>query len=288
MAGGPSAFQAERLSLAAELKRIREAAGLTTRDMAGALGASQTKVVHLEMGRRGARPDDVRAWALAAGLAPDDAAALSTRAEKVQTDITDWRQAMRAAGSSGMATIQQEWAAMERLAPIQREYQILVVPGLLQTAEYARRVFAVEEEGEGQNLAAAAAERLERQAALYDPSKRFEFVVHEGALRWRIGPPAVHAAQLDRIRQVATLSGVSLGIIPMDVEATIWRYHPFAMLDGPDGYEGLVEVFVELLGKNVGISDPESVERYRRTFRQLQAIAATGGQAAAIIDRVGQ
>ncbi len=284
MAGGRSAFQVERHRLAVELKRVREAAGLTTRDMAGRMGVSQTKVVHLETGRRGARPDDVAAWAEAAGLPDDQAAALTTRAERAQTDVANWRLAMREAGSAGMADIQREWSALERLAPIFREYQLLIVPGLLQTAEYARRTFAAEAE-EGQDLAAAAAARLERQAALYDASKRFEFLVCEAALRWRIGPPAVQAAQLDRIRQVMTLPSVYMGVIPVDVEAAIWRYHPFAMLDGPDDYEGPAGVWVETLDQNVAVADAEVVDRYRQAFRRLQAVAATGDQAVEILDR---
>jgi transcriptional regulator with XRE-family HTH domain len=287
MAGGPSAFQAERKHLAAELKRVREGAGLTTREMAAAMGVSQTKVVHMESGQRGAQPADVAAWARAAGLAPEEAGRLSTRARQLQTDVTNWRQAMKEAGRSGMADIQREWLVLEQLAPVQREYQAVLMPGLLQTAEYARQVFAAEEEG-GQDLVSAVAVRMERQARLYNSSKRFEFVIHEAALRWRVGPVDGHLAQLDRIRQMGTLSNVYLGIIPLDVEAPIWRYHPFVILDGPADYEGPVEVFVELLGQNVVISDPVAVERYRRAFRQLQAVAVTGSEATAIIDAAGE
>ena len=108
------------------------------------------------------------------------------------------------------------------------------------------------------------------------------------ALRWRIGPPEVHAAQLDRIRQVMTLETVHVGLIPVDVEAAIWRYHPFAMLDGPDDYDGPSGVWVETLDQNLGVAGAELVERYRQTFRQLQAVATTGAAAAAILDRIAR
>lgn len=282
----PSAFPVGRQALADELRRLRVMAGLTTREMAKALGVSQAKISQLEGTHRGAPPDDVIKWALTVGLSASEAKALGEEALRVAADVSDWRKTMRALGSSGMAGIQREWAAMEAAAPILREHQALIVPGLLQTAEYARRTFAIEDEDNNQDIAAAASARVERQSALYDTSKRFEFIVSEAALRWRIGPPESQAAQLDRIRQIMTLPSVYLGILPVDIEAPIWRYHPFVMLDTPEGQEGPAEVFVELLGQNARLDRPDVVERYRRVFRQLQQAAVTGADALALLDRL--
>ena len=110
------------------------------------------------------------------------------------------------------------------------------------------------------------------------------FVLHEGALRWRVGPASMHAAQVDRIRQVATLSNVSLGIIPMDVQANVWRDHGLYMADDVEDSDALV--IVELLGRNVSFSDPAIIDTYREAFRRLHAVAATGREATVILDRV--
>ena len=68
------------------------------------------------------------------------------------------------------------------------------------------------------NLPAAIAARLERQQALHDKNRHFEFLMTEAALRWRPGPPELLAAQLDHIAALATLDTINLGVIPMDAE----------------------------------------------------------------------
>jgi transcriptional regulator with XRE-family HTH domain len=282
--GGPSAFQNERGRLAAELKRLRERAGLTQREVASRVGWSQSKVVFLETARRSAKPGDVAAWAQALGLRAEEAEELVQRAERAQAEVVNWRRALRE-GPAGLDGLQREWAALERLARTFREYQPLLVPGLLQTAEYARRAFLAEEP-DRDDIGVAVAARLERQTILYEPSHSFEFLLSEAALRWRVGPQPVHVAQLDRIQQVATLSNVHLGVIPMDVEAAIWRYHPFVMLEDLRDEEGADEddlVLAETLSYNVFVRDEETVERYRQAFRRLQGVALTGEPAARIL-----
>lgn len=285
MADVPSAFHVDRLALAAELRRLRGIAGMTTRAMADALGVGQSTIVNIEMGHRGVKPANVAAWARAAGLDANQAAALADQAQRVATEVADARRAMRSRGPKGMADIQREWAALEEAAPIMRDYTPLIIPGLLQTAEYARRVFAAWPE-EGQDVGAAVAARLDRQTALYDGGRRFQFVVHEAALHGA-GPLLVRAAQIDRIRQTMTLPSVSLGILPMGAETDIWRYHGFVILDS-EADDGPAAVYVELLDQNVSTTDPERVERYRRAFRELQAVAAHGTDAAAILDRLSR
>lgn len=118
----------------------------------------------------------------------------------------------------------------ERLALTFREYEPLAIPGLLQTAEYARHIFRVDVAD--LDVAEAVVARLERQTILYDEQHRFEFVIHEAALRWRVGPAAMQAAQMDRIRQVATLSNVQVGIIPIDLAAPYLALPPLVILEG--------------------------------------------------------
>jgi hypothetical protein len=224
----------------------------------------------------------VAAWAQATGQTDDQVAQLVERADRAQAEVVNWRRALPEPG--GLADIQREIQAIEQQARTFREFQPLLVPGLIQTAEYARRAFLAEEP-DGPDIGGAVQARLERQAALYDASRRFEFLMSEAALRWRMGPTAVQGAQLDRIRQVMTLSNVYVGVVPLDVEAPIWRYHGFAMFDDLID-DGDALVVVETLGRNLSIGDPEGVERYRETFWRLQEFAVTGPEARALIDQV--
>ncbi len=99
-----------------------------------------------------------------------------------------------------------------------------VVPGLLQTAEYARRLLKVVDPTGQRDIPVAVAARMRRQEALYDAGKQFEFILTEAALRWPAGDRAVMAAQYDRIASVSTLTNVKLGVIPLGepVSAIPW------------------------------------------------------------------
>jgi hypothetical protein len=203
----------------------------------------------------------------------------------MQSELVNWRRIARA-GRSGLADIQREAGELERRAGVFQEFAPMLVPGLLQTPEYARRVFAAEAP-DSHGIADAVAARMDRQTILYDPAKRCDFLMTEAALRWRVGPGPVQAAQLDRIRQVMTLSNVYVGVVPMDVEAPIWRYHGFVILDAlAEGADP--EVLVELLGYNVPPPPAEAVELYREAFRRLQEIAATGEELVRLLDRVAR
>ena len=85
----------------------------------------------------------------------------------------------------------------------------------MQVPEYARRIFAAGHPDGRLDVAAAIAARMDRQIALYEESRRFEFVIGESALRWRIAPANVMLAQIDRVMAVAGLSTVTLGLLPL-------------------------------------------------------------------------
>jgi hypothetical protein len=91
-----------------------------------------------------------------------------------------------------------------------------MVPGLLKTAEYARRVLAVADPTGGQrhDMSAALGARIKRQEILYDDSGRFEFLITEAALRWQSHDRSLIVPQMARISSAATLSNVWVGLLP--------------------------------------------------------------------------
>jgi hypothetical protein len=122
-------------------------------------------------------------------------------------------------------------------------FQTSVVPGMLQTAEYARRVFSLLPGTLAESdIPAAVAGRLNRQLALYETDRTFSFLITEAALRWRPGPAGLMAAQLDRIASVSTLDNVSAGVIPLGVPAVAMLTHMFVIYDGWDEQDTLVQV----------------------------------------------
>jgi transcriptional regulator with XRE-family HTH domain len=279
-AGGPTA---QRRRLAEMLRDLRLAAGMDQTSFgARAGGMSQSKVSRLELGRQVPSLAEARAWAGAAGADADTTARLFELTEAALTELTTKQEELR----SGLAAKQQHLGRTEQAVSTIRVYTV-VVPGLLQTAQYARRVFTT---GEGlvpglvRDIPAAVTARLERQQVLYQPGKQFAFVVPEGALRWRPGPDGarVLAAQLDRVGALSTLEGVTFGIIPWSAEVYALAPNEFAILGDPEKDED-AEVVIETVTREIHIRDAAQIAVYLDLWRRLCADAVFGDDAGALL-----
>ncbi len=192
----PHQFASQRRQVAAELRRIRQRAGLSTYQIAGQLGISQSNVSKIENGRISVSVPNARAWGRAAGLDGEELERLVERAELARTEVVTRRSVAR---RGGFATKQRQFGALEATARTILNFQPTGVPGLLQVAAYAHSVFA--RRLDEHEAAAAVAARIARQELLYDGTRRFDFVLTEQVVRWRFGPLAAHLAQLDTTRR---------------------------------------------------------------------------------------
>jgi hypothetical protein len=142
----------------------------------------------------------------------------------------EWRRELRA----GHAALQVRFDDLVRGAARIRNFQIMLIPGLLQTPDYARyrALEAVRLHGTDQSkVEETVAARMRRQEVLYDTSKTFEFIICEAALRYLLCPPPVMRAQLDRLLGVLGLSNVTFGIIPPGRELAVCPMAGFLMAD---------------------------------------------------------
>jgi transcriptional regulator with XRE-family HTH domain len=260
-----------RLGLA--LRGLRLDAGLTGQQLAQQTGLSQSTVSRIELGQAIPSISDIEGWAGVTRASSQQLAELRALAEAAAVETITWRKAIR----RGLPDLQQDVRELESTAATHLNFQPTIIPGLLQTADYARQLVASGYPGGRPDIAAAVTSRLERQAILYDDAKRLEFVVAEAALRWRIGPPQMMLAQLDRITSLATLGNVIIGIIPQAVEVPAWHVHGFLVLD--DRADASAVVRVETLTTGLSINDPSAVERYRQAFRLLREAAVFDDQA---------
>jgi len=264
-----------RLGLA--LRGLRLDAGLTGHQLAQRIGLSQSTISRIELGEAMPSLADVQDWAYATGAATRQHDELRALAEAAAVETISWRKAIR----RGLPELQQDVRELEATSATMLNFQPVIIPGLLQTADYARRLVQSGYPGGRPDIAAAVSARLERQTILYDESKRLEFVVAEAALRWRIGPPQTMLTQLDRLISLATLPSVSIGVIPQAAEVAAWHIHGFAILD--ERSDGVPVVRVETLTTGLSISDPQEVERYRQAFRLLRATAVFDDRAEDLI-----
>ncbi|WUI02900.1 helix-turn-helix transcriptional regulator [Spirillospora sp. NBC_00431] len=267
--------------LASELRRMRALSGLSGRDLAQRLGISQSKVSRIESGATMPSLPEVTGWAAAMDATEEATRRLVALTEAAFTEVSAWRTALR-----GRPHLQDQVLERENRTSRSQTFQPSVVPGLLQTAEYARRVFALFDEvpyGE-EELAAAVASRLNRQLALYQDERRFEFVITEAALRWRPGPGRLLRAQIDRVASLSTLENVRIGVVPSDAEALTYVSHGFVIAYG--GVEDEAQVTVEAAHAKLSITGPEDVALYRRRWALLSRMALFGDDARAFLARL--
>ncbi|MEU9844905.1 helix-turn-helix transcriptional regulator [Actinomadura sp. NPDC048032] len=268
--------------LAVELRRLRDLAGLSGREMAHRIGISQSKVSRIESGLTLPTVPEVTAWWTAVNASAETAALLESLTEAAFTEVHRWSRILR-----DRPHLQGDIQEVESRSHRIMVFQNAIVPGLLQTAEYSRRVFAFfSPDGTGADLAAAVAGRLERQIALFDQNRRFDFLLTEASLRWRPGPARLLLAQLDRIASLSTLDNVTIGLLPHTMEAVTYVTHGFALFDLREDSRGGGEAIamVETVHANLTVSDPESISRYRRRWRLLKEAALYDDDAHLLLD----
>ena len=271
-----STWDAEREKaqlLAGELRRLRDLSGLSGRELARRMGTSQSKVSRIESGTTIPSLPEVTAWTSAIGTSTEVHDSLVALAEAAFAEVQSWRDALRRRPHA-----QDEIRALESRARMLITFQPSLVPGMLQTAEYARRVFSFLPATLAESdIPAAVAGRLNRQLALYETDRNFSFLITEGALRWRPGPPGLMVAQLDRIASVSTLDNVSVGVIPLGVPAVTMLTHTFVIYDGWDEQDTLVEV--DTIHAQLLVKRPGDVALYRQRWERLSEMALLGEDA---------
>jgi transcriptional regulator with XRE-family HTH domain len=275
---GAEREQAQRL--AGELRRLRGMSGLSGRELAQRMGTSQSKVSRIESGTAIPSLPEVSAWATAVGASTAVRDSLVALADAAFTEVQSWRDALRSRPHT-----QNEIQALEARARTLRTFQPSVVPGMLQTAEYARRVFSFFQTPLAESdIPAAVAGRLNRQLALYETAKQFSFLITEGALRWRPGSPELMLAQLDRIASISTLNNVSVGVIPFGPQAITMLTHAFVIYDGLDEQDTLVSV--ETIHAQLMVKNPGDVSLYRQRWERLTEMAIVDDEAREFISEL--
>jgi transcriptional regulator with XRE-family HTH domain len=258
--------------LAERLQRLRKAAGLTGDQLAAQAGWTRAKVPKIENGRQMPSEDDIRAWAEISG-APEAVEELLAMLAEAQAVHRQWQHKLRA----GQAALQTEYDTLVRGAARIRNFEIMLIPGLLQTPDYTRyraleavRVHGADERGVETTIAA----RMRRTEVLYDAAKAFEFVITEAALRYLLCPPPVMLGQLDRLLSASRLPNIKLGIIPPGVELPVAPMIGYMIVDNV----ALAETFTSM----ETYTGPEA-EKYAEIFDALMAEAVTGDDARRLI-----
>jgi transcriptional regulator with XRE-family HTH domain len=265
-----------RIALGGRLRELREHAGLQAKELAETLRWHPTKISKMENGKQTPVDGEIVAWTRATN-SEAEAANLLASLHTLKIQYAEWRRIMRA----GVRPRQNELAERDQKTRLFRVFESTVVPGLLQTSEYARARIAeaIRTFGLTSDVNEAVEGRMKRQDVFYRPGKRLHFVVTEAALRLRLCPPEIMLGQLDRLISLSALPNVRLGIIGLKTAYTVAPWHGFWIYDDD-------AVLVETYSAGLNLTQPQEIELYGRVFDELAAVAVYGRTARTIITEV--
>lgn len=271
--------QSRRIRLVQELIRVRDRAGISARALGRTLTgqgfkASQGTMSRIEQGHVLPTMPLVQAWLEACGADEADRERISDLAEAAHGETRPWKELLREERHLQGVARGRELGAVRV-----RNFQPTIVPGLLQTPEYAAGLIPLADVTGSTEHEAAIAERLARQQVLYDEGRQFQFVMTEHVLRWAPGPRGVLTAQLDRIASLAGLDTVDIAVVPVEAP-TLAPWHNFVIWEPAAG-----EPFVttELVHGEQELHDPEQVALYEKLWDRMWSSSAAGDEA---VDRV--
>lgn len=276
MSNGTTGVDEARDALGKRLRELRVAAKLSGKELAESLSWAGSKISKIENGKQSPTDDDIRDWARATN-AEAQTDSLLAALHNLEQQHAEWNRVLKA----GMRAHQLTLSQLDEKTKFYRGFENTVVPGLIQTPEYARARFAqvVMVHKVPNDINEAVKARMQRQEMLYRPDKRFHFVLTEAALRYRLVSADIMLGQLDRLMAISTMRNVKLGIIGFETQYVTDPRHGFWV------YDDHVVQF-ESYSAEINLRQPQEIELYGSIFEQLAAVASYGAAARAIITRV--
>ncbi|MFD5162540.1 helix-turn-helix domain-containing protein [Streptomyces hawaiiensis] len=258
-----------RRKLGAELRALRTSAGLTSGEAARLVGWHQSKVSRIETGTSGVKPADVRLLLDAYGVADSQLRELLMML--AGSDDSGGRHHWWHAYRGVLPPTYRDFISLESQAGAMRTLETTVVPGLLQTPEYARAVTRAAVEGLAEDRLDTLVEvRLARQDVLRaDPPLRLSAVLDEAVLRREVGGPGVMARQLERLVEAARLPQVRLQVLPFAAGAHIGVTGPFVIFSFSSTSD-LDVVVLDHLTSSLYLERKEDLQAYTEAFNALQ------------------
>ncbi|MFG2016334.1 helix-turn-helix domain-containing protein [Actinomadura geliboluensis] len=265
--------------LAAELRRLRKERGLTREQVAERIGCAPVTITRIETGQSGARLGEVSLMLEVYGVTGDEREALLQVAKDARKRGW-WHQY-----SSTMPTWFQVYVGLEGEAASVQDYQSEVVPGVLQTEEYARATYLAEavvpsEEEVNRQISL----RMERQKRLLEAEDAPDmwFVVNEAAIRRQVGGPVIMRGQLELLLELSRRPNVTLQILPFTAGAHPAMQGGFTILGFPEPADPAT-VYVEYRRGSLYLEKPDEVDNYVLIFNHLRAQASGREQSRSLI-----
>ncbi|WP_307624182.1 helix-turn-helix transcriptional regulator [Streptomyces sp. V3I7] len=252
--------------LGSQLRRLREARGITREAAGYSIRASESKISRMELGRVSFKTRDVEDLLTLYGIA-DGAERTSLLSLAREANVAGWWHSYSDVLPSWFPT----YVGLEGAAALIRTYEVQFVHGLLQTEEYARAVVRRGMKGASDaDVERRVALRLERQRFLASENgPEFHIVLDEAALRRPYGDREVMRGQLQHLIDVSERPNVRLQIMPFGFGGHSGESGAFTILSFPESDLSDV-VYLEQLTSALYLDKSEDVAQYEKAMKELQ------------------
>ena len=273
-----------RRRLRNELKKARLDAGQTQTDVAVAMDWSLSKVIRIEAGTVSISTNDLKAllhhYKIVDLARTDELIALG----KAARDRTWWSE-YRDVAPSGLLQL----IGFESAASVRRNFEPLIIPGLLQTEAYARAIIPALDEGVAPDRVDVLVEiRMKRQEQLVNranPPQLF-FILDESTIRRVTGGPDLMRHQLRHLMEVAERPNVTLEVVPFSAGVHPGMRGSFVVLELPDPADDDVLYVEDAEGGLVVREDQDEVQAHREIFEHLGDVALNPKESLSHIGRL--
>lgn len=268
---------ARQMRLGVELRRLREAAGLTAREAAALLGAGRVQISHIESGLTGVSEQRLRR--LASHYACTDEEFVDALVAMATDRTRGWWEEYRGLLPTSFLDISE----LNHHASFRRDVAILYVPGLLQTEEYARAVFS----GRVPELTHDELElRVRHRLAGQQITIPYELVIHESALRIRVSDRVASRAQLTKLLELSEADNITVRVIPFDQDGFARAASTMTYVGGP--VPKLDTVVRDVPHGSAFIDSEAQLSAFRTRFRKLEAVSLDPQQSRDFINRLAK
>jgi transcriptional regulator with XRE-family HTH domain len=254
-----------RRQLGRRLRQLRDGSGMSVEEVVAErhLGISRAKLYKLEAGKHAAKPQDITVLCARYGAPAEEISTLQALA--LATQEASW---WHVYGDDAVPEWFSLYMELEPAASSIRKYEAELVPGLLQTEDYARAIYrAFQPDAPDGEIERRVAVRMERQVRA--ESRRLHVVLNEAALLRRVGGPEVMAAQLAKLRDAADRPEITIDILPLSAGAHAAMNGSFAILDFDNPDEDPPVAYVETASSAAYLQKSADLDRYRAIFTTI-------------------
>ena len=254
-----------RLMLGSQLRRLREAGGVSREEAGYSIRASESKISRMELGRVSFKERDVADLLTLYGVA-GDAERAAVLGLVTDANAASWWHPY----GDVLPAWFQTYLGLEEAASAIRSYEVQFIHGLLQTADYARAVIALgNQTAPAEEIERRVDVRIQRQELLTgERAPLLLAVIDEAALRRPWGGAAVMRDQIDRLAEVAELPNVVLQVMPLGFGGIRAEGGAFSMLGFPEPELPEV-VYLEQFTSALYLDKPDQVAEYGRAMDRL-------------------